>query len=260
MNGLAWLEALHRHPAWDLTGSAHHSALTAFPLHVHTPERAIACTPAFAFSRRGDTRHLFETRFVRDVDTQGCWMERPRHRDHETEMRFTLTGDLSTELLHTISEALDIRAIFPRVSEIANHVLPHDWLGLVFQDQSDRVTLRAQSADSFPKFRRLAVAGEDDDQVVGDIEKERVRLDQSDPPDRSDRILAEGYRSFLKVRSVAGDQVMGLGFFSKRSEAYSLADVPVARRIAECISVAVSHEQSPTRSGSARRHAWATRS
>ena len=36
---------------------------------------------------------------------------------------------------------------------------------------------------------------------------------------------------------------MGLGFFSKRSDAYSLADVPVARRIAECISVAVSHEQ-----------------
>jgi Nif-specific regulatory protein len=154
-----------------------------------------------------------------------------------------MAADPSTELLHTISEVLDIRAIFPRVSEIANHVLPHDWLGLVFHDQSDRVTLQAQSADSFPEFRRLAVAGEDDGQVVGDIEKERVRLDQSDPPDLIDRILAQGYRSFLKVRSVAGDQVMGLGFFSKQSDAYSLADVPVARRIAECISVAVSHEQ-----------------
>jgi hypothetical protein len=29
----------------------------------------------------------------------------------------------STELLHTISEVLDIRAVFPRVSEIANQVL-----------------------------------------------------------------------------------------------------------------------------------------
>ena len=36
---------------------------------------------------------------------------------------------------------------------------------------------------------------------------------------------------------------MGLDFFSKRPDAYSLDDVPVARRIAECISVAVSHEQ-----------------
>ena len=172
-----------------------------------------------------------------------------------------MAADPSTELLHTISEVLDIRAIFPRVSEIANHVLPHDWLGLVFHNQSDRATLQAQSAVRLSRFRRLAVAGEDDGQVVGDIEKERVRLDQSDAPDLIDRILAQGYRSFLKVRSVAGDQVMGLGFFSKQSDAYSLADVPVARRIAECISVAVSRtSSSPTRSGSAQRRACATRS
>jgi transcriptional regulator with GAF, ATPase, and Fis domain len=154
-----------------------------------------------------------------------------------------MSPDPSTELLHTISEVLDIRAIFPRVSEIANHVLPHDWLGLVFHDQSDGVTLQARSAESFPEFRRLAVAGEGDDQVVSDIEKERLRIIRIDPPDFIDRILAEGYRSFLNVRSVAGEQVMGLGFFSKRPDAYSMDDVPTARRIAECISVAVSHEQ-----------------
>ena len=154
-----------------------------------------------------------------------------------------MSADLSTELLHTISEVLDIRAVFPRVSEIANHVLPHDWLGLVFHDHADRVTLQARSAASFPEFRRLTVAGEGDDQVVCDIEKERLRIVQIDPPDFIDRILAEGYRSFLNVRSMAGDQMLGLGFFSKRPDAYSMDDVPTARRIAECISVAVSHEQ-----------------
>jgi len=148
-----------------------------------------------------------------------------------------MSADASTELLHTISEVLDIRAVFPRVSEITNHVLPHDWLGLVCHDQADRVTLQARSAAAFPEFRRLAVAGESEDQVVCDIEKERRRIVQIDPPDLIDRILADGYRSFLKVRSVAGEQVLGLGFFSKRPDAYSMADVPAARRIAECLSV-----------------------
>jgi transcriptional regulator with GAF, ATPase, and Fis domain len=154
-----------------------------------------------------------------------------------------MSGDPSTELLHTISEVLDIRAVFPRVSAIANDVLPHDGLGLVCHDPSDRVTLQARSADSFPEFRQLAVAGESGDQVIGDIARERRRIVQIDPPDFIDRILAEGYRSFLKVCSVAGADVLGLGFFSKRPDAYSMADLPMARRIAECLSVAVSHEQ-----------------
>ena len=154
-----------------------------------------------------------------------------------------MSADLSTELLHTISEVLDIREVFPRVSEIANDGLAHDWLGLVCHDHADRVTLHARSADAFPEFRRLTFAGDGGDQVVGDIEKERDRMVEIDPPDVIERILEEGYRSFLQVRSVAGEQVMELGFFSKRPGAYSLADLPLARRIAECISVAVSHER-----------------
>ena len=87
-----------------------------------------------------------------------------------------MSADPSTELLQTIAEVLDIRSVFPRVSEIANHVLPHDWLGLVFHDHTDRATLQARSAKSFPEFRRLAAAGDGDDQVVGDIEKARLLM------------------------------------------------------------------------------------
>jgi transcriptional regulator with GAF, ATPase, and Fis domain len=104
------------------------------------------------------------------------------------------------------------------VSEIANDVLPHDWLGLVFHDHSDRVTLQARSADSFPELRRFAVVGGREYQIVHDIDKERVRIVRMDPPDLIDGILAERYRSFLKVRSVAGEQVMGLSFLSKRRD------------------------------------------
>src|SRR5260370_40812137 len=103
-----------------------------------------------------------------------------------------MSADASTELLHTISEVLDIRAVFPRVSEIANHVLPHDWLGLVFHDQADRVTLHAGSAESSPEFRQFAIAGEGGDQVIGGIEKQRRRIVQTDPPAVIERILQEG--------------------------------------------------------------------
>ena len=34
-------------------------------------------------------------------------------------------ADTSTELLRTIAEVLDIRSVFPRVSEIVKQVLPH---------------------------------------------------------------------------------------------------------------------------------------
>src|SRR6202049_5158401 len=55
--------------------------------------------------------------------------------------------DTSAELLRTIAEVLDIRSVFPRVSEIVKHVLPHDALELMSHDRGGRVTLEARSTD-----------------------------------------------------------------------------------------------------------------
>ena len=38
----------------------------------------------------------------------------------------------SADLLRTIAEVLDVRTIFPRLSEIANRILPHDALAIGF--------------------------------------------------------------------------------------------------------------------------------
>jgi len=46
-----------------------------------------------------------------------------------------MRADTSTELLRTIAEVLDIRAVFPRVSEIVKPVLGHDALELVLCDR-----------------------------------------------------------------------------------------------------------------------------
>src|ERR1700680_1992781 len=61
--------------------------------------------------------------------------------------------DVSAELLRTIAEVLDIRGVFPRVSEIVKPVLRHDALELVLCDGSGHVTLEARSTDDLAGLR-----------------------------------------------------------------------------------------------------------
>ena len=56
----------------------------------------------------------------------------------------------SAELLRTISGVLDIRTVFPRVSEIARKMLPHDALAMVFVDRDRHYVRQAASPDDFP--------------------------------------------------------------------------------------------------------------
>ena len=57
------------------------------------------------------------------------------------------------------------------------------------------------------------------------------------------QLVAAGYRSWLSVHASVRDQEMGLSFWSKRRAAFSASDFPVARRIADHVALAVSHEQ-----------------
>ena len=53
----------------------------------------------------------------------------------------------SVELLRTIAAVLDIRAVFPQVSEIANKVLAHDLLTMMFHDRG-HILVEAASTDT----------------------------------------------------------------------------------------------------------------
>src|SRR5260370_22445152 len=48
-------------------------------------------------------------------------------------------ADSSVELLRTIADVLDIRTVFPRVSDIANKMLPHDAMIMSCIDQNGNV-------------------------------------------------------------------------------------------------------------------------
>src|SRR5262249_41951330 len=63
------------------------------------------------------------------------------------------------------------------------------------------------------------------------------------PPDAWAQIVGDGYRSALIVRLRAHEQRVSLQFWSKRPRAFEPQQVPVARRVADHVALAVSHEQ-----------------
>src|SRR5712671_3409273 len=78
-------------------------------------------------------------------------------------------ADASTQLLRTIAEVLDIRSVFPRVSEIVKEVLPHDALALKFSDRRGDATLEAQSTKELPAHGWCARADDRDFSIVSDL-------------------------------------------------------------------------------------------
>src|SRR5262245_47095016 len=151
--------------------------------------------------------------------------------------------DVSVELLQTIAGVLDIRAVFPRVSDIARRVLPHDCLELLFQDRPETFVVEARSADTFPERRRCRVSEDVDSYIVSDLRGTSGWLTRCEPPDFLDRLLAAGYQSLLSVRSRALDQAIRVGFYSKQPDAFHQDDVSTAQHIVNHIAVAVAHEQ-----------------
>src|SRR5262245_57009312 len=135
--------------------------------------------------------------------------------------------DASIELLRTMSEVLDIRAVFSRISAITRQVLAHDALALVFVDAANNLRLEARSSDDVPRFTQLALEGDHDFAVVSDLRASRFRFGHCQPVDLVDRFVDAGYGSMAVVGSFARRQAIGLMFLSKRPSAYSVADAAI---------------------------------
>jgi len=150
----------------------------------------------------------------------------------------------SVDLLRAISGVLDIRTVFPRISEITNRVLPHERMSMAFYDR-DEVILQAASNDEFPHFKRVKLGDPsrhaDEFFVVDDLTRQSLLV--LEPADLQDRLIAAGYRSLLAVHTSARDQAIGLHFWSKQPNAFGAGDFPIARRVADHVALAVSHEQ-----------------
>ncbi|HUK34291.1 MAG TPA: sigma 54-interacting transcriptional regulator, partial [Vicinamibacterales bacterium] len=148
----------------------------------------------------------------------------------------------SAALLRTIGDVLDIRSVFPRISEIAQKMLPHDAMAMVFFEDDGRVVLQAASADDFPALlQHRAQLPLPPFKIIGDLAPGDMAVVEGEDP--AARMIAAGYRSFVAVQTQARDQRMSVAFASKTPHQFSESDVPLVRRIADYIALAVSHEQ-----------------
>jgi transcriptional regulator with GAF, ATPase, and Fis domain len=148
----------------------------------------------------------------------------------------------SQELLHAIADVLDVRSVFPRVSEIARRMLPHDALTMASQDEDLNMQLEATSSDDFRdvtlESRGMPMAAE---LLIGDLAKETFSIPES--RDGRKRIEAAGYRSLLRVATQMSEGRVGVAFWSKQAYAFDRRHLPLARRIVDYLALGVSHER-----------------
>jgi len=172
------------------------------------------------------------------------------------------TVEASMELLRTISGVLDIRTVFPHVSEVARKMLPHDFLTMSFHDRDGTIVIEAASGDDLQGLRRIVKPGRSHPPerffILEDFAVKSIPV--IEPENLQQLVLAAGFRSLLTVQASARHQEIGVGFWSRTPSAFTPSDVPLARRIADHVTLAVSHEQLATAAKSvAEAHARAER-
>ena len=153
--------------------------------------------------------------------------------------------EASDALLRALSPVLDIRTIFPQISEITSPLVPHDLLTLMFHDGTGEIVLEAASGDAGPMARRLRLADlsliDAPFTIIDNIDETAGLV--AEPRDYWDSIRSAGYRSVLIVRVKTKQQHLALNFWAKRPRAFDAGQVPVARRIADHVVVGVVHER-----------------
>ncbi len=164
-------------------------------------------------------------------------LERKRARNREA----------SDELLRALSSVLDIREIFPKISEIASTVLAHDRLTLTFHEEDGHFVVQAASDDATFVGERLTMADpallKDGTFTIVDDADVPEAFPSVEPADFWTRTRSGGYRSVLCVRMRAGEQRFGVQFWAKSRGAFDRSHVPIARRIADHVALAISHER-----------------
>jgi transcriptional regulator with GAF, ATPase, and Fis domain len=154
--------------------------------------------------------------------------------------------DAIDELLPTLAEVLDVREVFARIGEIAKRVIPHDALGLVVASEDGGALIPhaitgtglvvvGQRIELPAKVREhLQTIGSFE--IVDDIQTRELEKDL--PPVR------QGLRASLRLPiRYRGELIAGVNFMSFTPALYTHADALIARRIADHIALALSHQR-----------------
>jgi Nif-specific regulatory protein len=149
------------------------------------------------------------------------------------------------KLLPTMAETLDVRGIFNRVSEIVQPVLPHSLLILTSLSPERReLTVDVSSGDpaaEMPTCFPMGATGSDavhpEYVLIPDIEE------HDDECGARNGCRKLGMRSYLGIPMSLESGTRWLVFLSLSPNQYSEDDLNVARRVADHVSLVLSHQR-----------------
>src|SRR5215471_11382429 len=145
-------------------------------------------------------------------------------------------------MLSTLTDVLDIREVFDRISQLVQRVLAHDALEVIeISEKGDRIRLLAAGGIAGePQNFEASILAPDfltkpwNVMVIDDV--------SSDGFFSRGPAAKAGMRSVLTVSvSFGGRPRAAVNFFSREKIHFSEADFPIAQRIASYITFAVSH-------------------
>jgi transcriptional regulator with GAF, ATPase, and Fis domain len=148
------------------------------------------------------------------------------------------------DVLPLMARALDVRDVFERLSEVAQRVIPHESAVVgIHSDDHAHIRLLALSgfaaSDGIPEV----VPNPYPHPLVNTREFGIVRDLASHPVERSGLAARVGFRSALRMPLWLDGRITGLLDFSSREpDRYNEADLPIARRIADYVTLALSHQ------------------
>jgi transcriptional regulator with GAF, ATPase, and Fis domain len=169
-------------------------------------------------------------------------------------------------LLNVLAQSLDVQEVFARISALARHTVPHDCLvfGLVTED-GERYRVVAVSEDAtraallgksfappspglaqedFAIFHHLRMLPGKTAGLDGMVRTASSGVDQPFQWHPGPPWVPMGYPSWLRLTvRLRGDVLGFLNFLSRAADAYTEADVPLGRRIADLVALAFAHER-----------------
>ena len=152
-------------------------------------------------------------------------------------------------LLHTMAGALDVRSVFPKISEVVRGGLAHDILAITSWEQEGtqfRVYALAGVEMNDPSFWEPKVLSGDDLAQLGRGAYVVHDALQEVPADsiRGQIFRRFGVRSALRVPMPLGSDVFGSLFvLSRETDCYTEDDIDFGRRVADHLALALSHQR-----------------
>jgi two-component system NtrC family response regulator len=188
-----------------------------------------------------------ETALVSIADLLGLALEHERLWNLDITRRGRL--DAIDALLPLLANVLDVRAIFNQISAVVQPVLPHDRLMLSsLNTEHSEISVDALSGEPVPPELLGPIQVSRDECAPHAMAEYHIIRDTEDGPEanseRCRKGRALGIRSLLKIPlRLEGGVVGGLAFLSKTPGQYTEDDVVVARRVADHVSLALSHQR-----------------